>query len=354
MIEKLKKLIKNSEFDAALIVSPENRFYFTGFNSSDGFLLVSDSEAVFITDSRYIEAAQNTVKDCKVVLQERDIKQLKNVLDGFGAKSVAVEADRLTVSNLIRFQKAFEGIEVIADGMLDKGVNSLRGVKDETEVEKIVAAQRIAEKGFEHICNFIKEGKTEKEIQLELDFFMLSHGAAALSFETIAVSGANGSMPHGVPTDKPVKKGELITLDFGAIYEGYHSDMTRTVALGEINDKQREVYDTVLKAQLNSIASIKAGVTGKDADEAARSVIRNAGYGEYFGHGTGHGVGVEIHEFPTVSPANDKPLEAGNIVTVEPGIYLPGEFGVRIEDMVFVTETGCRNLTNCPKELIIL
>lgn len=354
MIEKLKKLIKESDFDAALIVSPENRFYFTGFNSTDGFLLASENDAVFITDSRYIEAAQNTVKKCKVVLQQRDIKQLKNVLDSFGAKTVAVEADRLTVSNLARFTKAFEEIGIIPDGSLDSGINSLRGIKESSEVDKIVAAQRIAEKGFEHICNFIEEGKTEKEIQLELDFYMLSHGAEALSFETIAVSGANGSMPHGVPTDKPVKKGELITLDFGAVYGGYHSDMTRTVALGFVNDKQREVYETVLRAQLDSIASIKAGVTGKAADEAARSVIRDAGYGDYFGHGTGHGVGVEIHEYPSVSPANEKALENGNIVTVEPGIYLPGEFGVRIEDMVLVTEDGCRNLTECPKELIIL
>ncbi len=354
MIEKLKKLIKNSDFDAALIVSPENRFYFTGFNSTDGFLIAGENEAVFITDSRYIEAAQNRIKDCRVELQERDMAQLKRVLDSFGAKTVAVEADRLTVSMLARFTKALEGIDIIPDGSLDSGVNALRGIKDASEVDKIVKAQRIAEKGFEHICNFIKEGKTEKEIQLELDFFMLSHGAQALSFETIAVSGSNGSMPHGVPTDKPVKKGELITLDFGAVFEGYHSDMTRTVALGFADEKQKEVYNTVLKAQLNSIASIKAGVTGKEADEAARSVIRDAGYGDYFGHGTGHGVGVEIHEYPSVSPANGKPLEAGNIVTVEPGIYLPGKFGVRIEDMVLVTEDGCKNLTACPKELIIL
>ena len=354
MIEKLQKIIKDAPFDAALIVSPENRFYFTGFNSSDGFLLADSKEAVFITDSRYIEAAQNTVKDCRVVLQERSIDQLKRVLDSFGAKKVAVEADRLTVSNLIRFQKALEGIEIIADGVLDAGINALRSVKEPEEIEKIVAAQRIAEEGFEHICNYIQEGRTEKEIQLELDFYMLSHGAEGLSFETIAVSGANGSMPHGVPTEKQVRRGELITLDFGALYKGYHSDMTRTVALGEVSDEQKHIYYTVLEAQLAAINTIKQGVTGKDADEAARSVIRNAGYGEYFGHGTGHGVGVEIHEYPNVSPANEKPLVSGNVVTAEPGIYIPSKFGVRIEDMVLVTENGCENLTKCPKELIIL
>ncbi len=354
MIEKLKKLIKESDFDAVLIMSPENRFYFTGFNSSDGFLLANENDAVFVTDSRYIEAAQNTIKDCKVVLQERSATQLKNILYGLGAKTVAVEADRLTVANYTRFSGVLEGMELIADGTLDSGINEIRSIKEPQEIEKIRTAQSIAEKAFEHICNFIKEGKTEKEIQLELDYYMLSHGAEGLSFETIAVSGANGSMPHGVPSDKPVKRGELITMDYGALFEGYHSDMTRTVALGEVNDEQKLIYNTVLKAQLAAIEAIKAGVTGKAADAAARDLIKNAGFGEYFGHGTGHGVGVEIHEYPNVSPANEKPLKAGNVVTAEPGIYIPGKYGVRIEDMVFVTENGCKNLTECPKELIIL
>ncbi len=354
MIEKLKKIIKESEFDAALVVFPENRFYFTGFNSSDGFLLANENDAVFVTDSRYIEAAQNKITDCKVVLQEKSISQLKDILVSLGAKTVAVEADRLTVSDYTRFAKAFEGIEIIADGTLDSAINDARSIKEPQEIEKIKTAQGIAEKAFEHICNFIKEGKTEKEIQLELDFYMLSHGADGLSFETIAVSGANGSMPHGVPSEKKVKKGELITMDYGALFEGYHSDMTRTVALGEINDEQKLIYNTVLKAQLAAIDAIKSGVTGKEADAAARDLIKNAGFGEYFGHGTGHGVGVEIHEFPNVSPSNEKPLKTGNVVTAEPGIYIPGKYGVRIEDMVLVSDSGCENLTNCPKELIIL
>lgn len=354
MIKKLQNHIKSANYDAALIMSQENRFYFTGFNSSYGLLLVTADDALLLTDGRYIEAAQNKVSDCRVELHDLSKSQLKEFFDRYGAKTVAVEGGRITVLDLANFITALPGFELISDGSLDNAINLLRSIKDEQEIEKIVAAQRIAEKGFDHICNFIKEGKTEKEIQLELDFFMLSHGAEALSFETIAVSGANGSMPHGVPTDKPVKKGEFITLDFGAVYEGYHSDMTRTVALGNVSDEQIFVYNTVLQAQLNSIAFIKAGVTGKAADEAARSVIRNAGYGDCFGHSTGHGVGVEIHEFPNVSYTNEKPLPAGSVVTVEPGIYLPGKFGVRIEDMVRVTADGCENLTDCTKELIIL
>ena len=183
---------------------------------------------------------------------------------------------------------------------------------------------------------------------------MLKNGAECVSFETIAVSGKNSSMPHGVPCDKKIEKGDFITMDFGAVVEGYHSDMTRTVAVGEVSSKQAEVYKTVLDAQLKSLETLKAGVSCFDADAAARNIIENAGYGEYFGHGTGHGVGIEIHEAPRLSPKSDAILKAGDIVTVEPGIYLPDEFGVRIEDMAFITENGFENLTRTPKNLIIL
>ena len=354
MIEKLKNSIRNSEYDAALIASPENRFYFTGFESSDGYLIISKDEAVFITDGRYIEAAQIKAKGCKVVLQEKKASQIKDILVSLGAKSVAVEADRMTLSEYTLFASALEGIEIIADGSLDSEINSLRSVKTPEEVEKIKTAQAIAEKAFEHILGFIKAGRTEKEIALELDYYMLSHGAQGISFETIAVSGAKSSMPHGVPDEKPIENGDFLTMDFGAVYEGYHSDMTRTVAVGNASDEMKEVYYTVLKAQESSIAAIRAGLSCKDADAAARSVIENAGCGEYFTHSTGHGVGVEIHEFPNLSHISDKTLKIGNIVTVEPGIYIPKKFGVRIEDMVLVCENGCENLTKAPKELIIL
>lgn len=354
MIDKLKRLAADSSFDAVLVTSPENRFYFTGFNSSNGFLIADKNEAVFITDGRYIEAAQNTIKDCKIVLQERKATQIKDILSELGAKSVAIEADRMTISEYVAFSDALNGIELVADGTLDREINLVRSVKEPGEIEKILAAQHIAEKAFEHICNFIKEGKTEKEIQLELDFYMLSHGAEALSFETIAVSGTNGSMPHGVPSDRAVKKGEFITMDYGAVFDGYHSDMTRTVALGEVSEEQKLVYNTVLKAQLAAIDVMLEGVSGKDADSAARKVITDAGYGEYFSHSTGHGVGVEIHESPYVSAANENPLVCGNVITSEPGIYIPGKFGVRIEDMILVGQNSNKNLTDCPKELIIL
>lgn len=354
MIERLKKSIKNAKYDAVLILSPENRFYFTGFEASNGFLIVNENDAVFITDGRYIEAAQKKISDCKVVLQERKISQIKDILISLSAKSVAVEADRMTLSEYTQFAGALDGIEIIADGSLDTAINEIRSVKTTNEVEKIVIAQRIAEQAFEHILNFLEIGKTEKEIALELDYYMLSHGAQAISFETIAVSGKKSSMPHGVPDEKKIEAGDFITMDFGAIFEGYHSDMTRTVAVEYATDEMKEIYYTVLKAQENAINSIKAGLVCRDADLAARSVIENAGYGEYFNHSTGHGVGVEIHEYPNLSQLSEKQLTVGNIVTVEPGIYIPEKFGVRIEDMVFVTENGCENLTKAPKELIIL
>lgn len=354
MIEFVKDYLKVSSSDAALIVSPENRFYFTNFASSDGFLLVSADRAVFITDARYIEAAQKTVKNCEVMLQSHTISQIKDVLTALGAKSVAVEAERMTLKQYAEFARALDGIDVVCDGELDVVIEKIRSIKSKAQVEKIIKAQRIAEAAFEHILTFIKEGVTEKEVALELDYYMLSHGADGLSFETIAVSGKNSSKPHGVPTDKKIEKGDFVTMDFGAVVEGYHSDMTRTVAVGFVTDEQKNVYETVLKAQAAAQAAASSGVCCADVDKAARDVIENAGYGEYFNHSTGHGVGVEIHEYPRLSKLCKTALSVGNVVTDEPGIYIPEKFGVRIEDMLLITENGCENLTRAPKELIIL
>lgn len=354
MIEFVKDYLKVSSSDAALIVSPENRFYFTNFASSDGFLLVSADRAAFITDGRYIEAAQKTVKNCEVMLQSQTISQIKDVLTALGAKSVAVEAERMTLKQYAEFARALDGIDIVCDGELDVVIEKIRSIKSKSQVEKIIKAQRIAEAAFEHILTFIKEGVTEKEVALELDYYMLSHGADGLSFETIAVSGKNSSKPHGVPSDKKIEKGDFVTMDFGAVVEGYHSDMTRTVAVGFVTDEQKNVYETVLKAQAAAQAAASSGVCCADVDKAARDVIENAGYGEYFNHSTGHGVGVEIHEYPRLSKLCKTALSVGNVVTDEPGIYIPEKFGVRIEDMLLITENGCENLTRAPKELIIL
>lgn len=353
MQNKFSEILK-SKNDCVIITSPENRRYFTSFNSSDGFLVITVDEATFFTDSRYIEAAQNQITACKSVLLKRVSETIVPFLKENNIENIYLETERLTVAELNSLKKAFDFCKVEAKEEVDEIINKLRSVKTEKEIDYIKKAQQIAEDAFKHILKFIKIGVTEKEIALELDFYMLSHGAEAVSFETIAVSGKNSSMPHGVPTDKRIENGDFITMDFGAVYNGYHSDMTRTVIVGEPTEKQKEVYNIVLEAQKKALSVLQARVSGVDADKAARDVIDAKGYKEKFGHGTGHGVGIEIHESPNLSPYSKATLETGNIVTVEPGIYLPDEFGVRIEDMALITDDGFINLTNCEKELIIL
>ena len=352
-INKLQNFLKNN-FEAIIISSPENRRYFTGFPSSDGYLVVTKNDAVFFTDSRYIEAAQKSVKNCRAQKLTRVSNEIKDYIREKNIIKIYTERNRVTVSYYDFLKTVFSPCRVTASKKLDKETDNISRAKSEEEKEYILTAQKIAENAFEHILTFIKPGVTEKQIALELDFYMLSHGAEAVSFETIAVTGAKSSMPHGVPDETVVKNGDFITMDFGAVCKGYHSDMTRTVAVGEVTEEQKTVYETVLKAQKNALSVLKKGLPCSEADKAARDIIDNAGYGDYFGHSTGHGVGVEIHENPTLAPKSTDILEIGDVVTVEPGIYLPGKFGVRIEDMALITENGYENLTSSPKELIIL
>ena len=351
-INKLQEFLKSSH-EAVIIYSPENRRYFSGFPSSDGYLVVTKNDAVLFNDSRYIEAAQKNAR-CRALQVTRASIEIKQYLKDNGILRAYTERERVTVSISDFFKTAFLPCRTTPSKKLEKKIDELRRIKTAEEIESIKKAQAIAEDAFEYILTFIKPGVTEKQIALELDFYMLSHGAEALSFETIAVTGAKSSMPHGVPDDTVVKNGDFITMDFGAVYNGYHSDMTRTVAVGNISDEQKEIYNIVLSAQKAALKILKKGLPCCDADKAARDIIKNAGYGDYFGHSTGHGVGIEIHEKPNLAPKSDHILEVGNIVTVEPGIYIPDKFGVRIEDMALITENGCENLTSTPKELIIL
>lgn len=349
MLDKLISSIP-SKVDGVLVISEVNRRYFTSFPSSDGILLATRKGSVFLTDSRYIEEAMDVVKCCEVAELKKVSEQLPELCGRFGVKTLMVESDRLTVSELKAYRKMLKGVLLTTVGT-DRLIDELRSIKSEYELQSIVKAQRIAEKAYEHILGFIKEGVTEKEIALELDFFMLKNGAEAISFETIAISGANTSKPHGVPTDKKVRSGDFITMDYGAVVNGYHSDMTRTIAVGEVSSEQVKVYETVLEAQLRALATLKEGIKGSEADAAARDYIKEKGYGDFFRHSTGHGVGLEIHEKPNLSPKNDKKLQSGNIVTIEPGIYIPGKFGVRIEDMAIITKSNCENLTKISKKL---
>ena len=351
-IEKLQSKI--GDFcDCAIITSDVNRRYFTNMKSSAGTVLVFPNSAYLIIDFRYIEKARRKVTTCEVIEQRRLFHQINSLLKKHGAKNIAIESDYLTVSELIDFKANLKG-KIKADKELSRLITSLRTVKSDDEIIKIEKAQRIAESAFDDILKFIEVGRTEREIALRLDSLMLEHGAETMSFETIVLSGKNTSMPHGVPSDKRVDSGDFVLMDFGAVYDGYHSDMTRTVCVGEPTDKQRKIYDIVLTAQKESIKCAKAGISGSQLDSVARDIITNGGYGDCFGHSLGHGVGLEIHEYPNASPNSDCGLLENSVVTIEPGIYIAGEFGVRIEDFVVLKEDGCINLTKAPKELIIL
>lgn len=353
-VKRLQDWLPNGQ-TAALVATEHNRRYFTGFPATDGYVLATKDNVWFMTDSRYIEAAQNAIKHMEVLCYDKAMPLLLELMQKSGVKTVLIEAE-LPVCEVRRMREGLAPMSIDDSNTLDDEIGGLRMVKTEEELVAVRRAQALTDAGFAYILPRIAIGRTEREVALDLEFEIRRQGAEGVAFEFIVVSGVNSSLPHGVPGDKKIEKGDFITLDFGAKVDGYCSDMTRTVIVGEPNDRQREIYDTVLKAQLASLATVAPGVLCRDADAAARDVITAAGYGERFGHGTGHGVGVQIHEQPRLSPAApaDLRLAVGNLVTVEPGIYIPGEGGVRIEDMVVVTPDGCENLTKSPKELIIL
>lgn len=342
--------------DAALIQSDVNRRYFTGMLSSAGTVLCFRDCAYFIIDFRYIEKARAVVKNCTVLEQHDLLEQVRRLLEEHQAKTVAVESMTMTLNQFSKLKKSLGSrLRLDYSDTLSRAIYACRTVKSEAELEKIQAAQRIAEIAFTDILNFLRPGISERDVMLRLNQTMMEHGSDGESFPTIALTGTATSMPHGVPSaERLIQEGDFVLMDYGATVEGYHSDMTRTVAVGQPSEKMRQIYETVLSAQKTAIAGAKAGITGRELDKYARGIIEEAGYGEQFGHSTGHGVGLEIHEFPNASPGTAVELEPGNVVTVEPGIYLPGEFGVRIEDFVVIRENSCENLTKAPKELIVL
>lgn len=342
------------EYDGALIISPINGYYFTGFNCDNGYFIVSKSRCVYITDSRYTEAAQKTIDWCDVVEYSSMKQTAAKVVKELGIKNLLIEPSRMTLKQYCVMSDAFEPASLSVDGDLDSLIESLRVCKDSEEIALIKAAQAITEQSFNHVCTLIHEGVTEAELAFEFEFYARRMGAERLAFDTIVASGENGSMPHAVPSERRIKKGDFITFDIGTVVGGYHSDMTRTVALGKVSDEQREIYNIVLNAQQSAMDYLVAG--GDDlaeCDAAARDIIKNAGYGEYFGHSTGHGVGLEIHEFPSVSFRGGK-IPTGAVITVEPGIYLPNKFGVRIENMMYKTSDSAINLTNLNRDLLEL
>lgn len=352
-LQKIQAAIPAAGLDAILLKGEKNRYYATGFHSTDGMCVVTAHEAFFITDSRYIEAARNTVRGCTVGLSSLEMPEkmwLEQIIKDCDVTMLGYEDGEMTCAAFERLRKETAVVLSPAQQIL----RDLRAAKSPEELEKMRAAQKITDAVFAEMLDFIEPGMTEKRVAAELTYRQLLHGADGNSFDPIVVSGAKSSMPHGVPGDNVIRKGDFLTMDFGCLYEGYCSDMTRTVAVGEATDEMREVYAVVLSAQKAGIAAYHAGVYGRDVDAAARKVIAGAGYGEYFGHSFGHSLGMDIHESPNASPSEKKTLPAGAVVSAEPGIYLPGKFGVRIEDVVIVTETGCEDITASPKELIVL
>ena len=341
------------ELDAMLLTSEANCYYAAGF-MGEGIALVTRRGSWYFTDSRYTEAADKAIGDAAVIREvsrEKPFSALINeALAEAGAEKAGFEEQRMTVAEHAVYSEKLHCTLTPASALMTE----LRGSKDEEELSCMTAAQRIAEGALEQILKEIRPGMTEKEIAARLNYLMVSAGAEKTAFDTIVASGPNGSMPHAVPGMRKVREGDFITMDFGCVYKGYCSDMTRTVALGRPSDEMRNVYDIVLQAQLAGIAAARAGVTGAAIDGAARKVIQDAGYGSYFGHSFGHSLGIDIHEAPNAAPGNDKPMPDGAVISAEPGIYLPGRFGVRIEDVMILRPDGAQVITKAPKALLVL
>ena len=353
--EAVKTIQKELDKKSALLVaSVPNRFYLTGFETSDGYVFITKEAAVFLIDFRYVEKAKETVKSCAVQLSVSPMEEIRVLCEQHGVSHLYVENNYVSMSLQKDLAAAVKPTEIVADDRFDTLLRDMRSVKSETELSLMQQAQKLTDDTFSYIVERIEAGRTEREVMLDMEFYMRRLGSQGVSFDFIVVSGKNSSLPHGVPTDKKIERGDFVTMDFGAVVGGYHSDMTRTVAIGAVSDEQKRVYDTVLKAQLTAIDAVKSGVVCRDIDKIARDLIYAAGYEGCFGHGLGHSVGVEIHERPNFNTRCDTVLKAGTVMTVEPGIYLENRFGVRIEDMVFVTADGCIDLTKSPKELLVL
>ena len=341
------------EVDGLLLTSRYSRHYGAEFDIAEGVAIVTAKGCRYFTDSRYIESAENNLKGFEVKMVDRNnsyFKLLNEAIADFGVTVLGYEENYLTVAELMGYEKNLDAKLI----PFNKQINGFRGVKEEWELELMRKAQKIADKAFDEVLPRIRTGMTELELQAELIYCMYKNGAHGLSFDPIVVSGPNTSLPHGVAGERVIQEGDFVTMDFGVLYYGYCSDMTRTVAVGYATEEMRKVYDTVLRAQLAGIAASKAGVPGKDVDAAARKVIEDAGYGPYFGHGYGHSLGLEIHEGPNPNGGNPDPMPENAVASAEPGIYLPGKFGVRIEDVTIYKADGCENITFSPKNLIIV
>lgn len=339
--------------DAFLVSQPENRRYLSGFTGSAGFLVITPDQALLLVDFRYVEQAGGQAPDFEVVQFKGQLEEeLPGLIERLGGERWGFESAHVTVAQHEKYEPAFAEAGVALEGTEDM-VEALRASKDEEEIARLREAVRITDEAFAHVVDWVHSGVTEKETAWEIEKYMREHGAEGLAFPTIVASGPNGALPHARPGERPLQPGEPIVIDMGAIYQGYCADMTRTICLGEPDERFWEIYTLVQEAQERAEDGIRAGISGVEADGLARQVIEEAGYGEQFGHGLGHGVGLAVHEGPRLSRLAEGNLPAGAAVTVEPGVYIPGWGGVRIEDLVLVRADGVEVLTQTPKTPIV-
>lgn len=351
-LQSLRLKLQQKELSSLLITHPANRRYISGFDGSSGVLLVTGDQGYLITDSRYLEQAREQAPEFTIISWEQDnlAGHLGPLLEENGISLLGFEEKHLSFSAYQNLASALK-VKLIPGGGL---VEQLRAVKDPPEIDLLRRGAALLDEAFAYILTFIRPGLTEQQVSLEMEYYLRRKGAEGIPFPYIVASGLRGALPHGVATSKVLRTGEMVTIDFGAVWEGYATDMTRTIVLGRPDQRQRELYQMVREAQQRAREGLKAGLRCCEADALARNPIKEAGLGEHFGHGLGHGVGLEVHELPVLSWRSEELLQPGMVVTVEPGVYIPGWGGVRIEDMVLLAEDGAEQLTDSRRELIVV
>jgi len=347
-VKAVRNHLDGAKLDAVLITSADNRFYLSGFRGSAGALLISAEKNLILVDFRYTEQAKKQAPAFEVRQYKNMMAELGDLCDSLNIRRLGFEADDVSYKQYRDYEEKLDGVELVP---VERLVEDMRAVKDPDEIEAIRRAVAITDRAFEYIRGWMRPGMSELDVAMELEFFMRKQGAESMAFAPIVAAGERGALPHAAPGKKQLEPGDMVVMDFGALADGYCADMTRTVILGEPDPRQRAVYELVLGAQQLGVDAVCAGRSSREVDNAARQFIADAGYGDNFGHGLGHGVGVAVHELPSLSPNQETRLKPGMVVTVEPGVYIPGWGGVRIEDMVLVTETGCEILTGADKQL---
>ncbi|SDY89015.1 M24 family metallopeptidase [Tindallia californiensis] len=346
-VNKIREWIEENRADAVLITSEANRYYLSGFTGSTGMVLITKNSQFVLSDFRYRQQVREECTDLTFLMTDSQHSVSDHFKD-LGIRIVGIEENKVSYRQAVELMNHHEKIKLVP---LKNLIEKLRSIKTKDEIEKIEKAAALSDVGWEYIKQHLHPGKKEKDLALDLEIFLRRNGAENISFPVILASGHRSALPHGVASDKIIEDGDLITVDFGSIVNRYCSDMTRTLVAGQANDKQKEIYHVVLEAQTKALEAVKPGVSGKELDDIARNIITKAGYGEAFGHGLGHGVGLEVHELPQVSQKGITRLTPGMVITIEPGIYLPGVGGVRIEDLVLVTNEGYQVLSQSCKKL---